>query len=654
MHAAVRHLRFLPLTFAVVLVACTVRDPEGTEWDTVLRIRSAPDTLFVEDSDGDHVRFDPDGEMRLVQEIEPIRTRLGDSLLLRGTNLRLDLPLGPIRLPDGLELAAPLPFEALFPDFVPLVGSLARIEESRVFELTIPLPAWEALEWAALREALAELTAEEAFGFALDELRLELRNGQGEVLLDEALGEGGGLESDQPWTGDRPFAGLLLPPLSIRVSGRNRPMTEAAFVAGGSLLVGLATRDALADSARGLLPAQTLDGTGEFDGDRRWLLNEALARNLELGLRVENSLEVPVGLRLVWSDWLDPATDEAFELAVEDLAAGEDRRLLLEQGGLLVRPADHEAPQSFPLHAIGGTLPTDQPHTLRAGDRLGVEIETWSARLAWVDGTVLEEIAVPMEAGLREIEVWPAELVAVDLSQIEVQFRLDRDLRVELLADLVLDVRSAPATGLADTTMRLLRTVVAGDSLLRIERMGPLLSRLPEQLGFSGWLRMQAGTQVRLADSSSALLTTLEIPARGNLSGLRWATEPELVEEALPEEVERVDLLALVENGVPLGGRLKAWITDDSLSDGVPVFDENLRPALWENDTAWAVFDSLAFDLSAEAMEVARGDRWWLRYELELEDASERTVVLRARQAVVIVGQVEARVPVDFENGVAP
>lgn len=653
--APFRLLRLLLALLVLAAVSCTIRDPEGTEWDTVIRVRSAPESLFVsEASENEYVSFDPDGQLRLVERIAPVHSRLGDSLVLRGTGLRLELPLGPVRLPDLPPMDAGLPFEALFPDFAPLVGQTLRLVEARPFDLALPLPAWEELDWAMLRPSPAALAAGHPFAFALDGLRLRLVNALGDTLLDEALGDAGALEPQADWNGERTLAGLLLPPLSLRLSGVNRPMDAAAPVVGGDLVLGLGLAGALADSARGLLGVQELAGEGTVDGDPRWLVREARSRDFQLTLQVANGLEAGVELAVSWPDWIDPATDRAFELAVPELAGGSSSLVNAAADRLRLLPADQEAPQGFPVLVSGSTLPQAEALTLRAGDRLELELQDWTTRLSLFEGRVLENVDVEIEAGQRSITAWPTELVDIDLSEVEVQFRMDRDLRLDLEAELVLDVVSAPATGLADTTMVLRRSVVAGDSLLRVPRMGALLSRLPESLGFSGRLRLPAGTDVELADTSEARLLTVEIPARGNLRRLRWTAATDPVEEPLPDEVEQVTLLAILVNGVPLGGRVQAWITADSLEEGVLAFDEELTPALWLDDAAVPVADTVSVSLPEEALAIARGERWWARYEIQLQDSGERTVAIRDRQALVIVTQAEALVPVELGGGGTP
>lgn len=638
------------LALLLVLLACSIENPAGTSWISHFQVVSMPETLHVSSAgDNDRIYFDQDSLLVFFQEVDTIVARVGDSLRWRDVAGTYRITMPGLIFEDQGAVTQALPFIAAYPQHLPLIDQVAHITSVSEFTLELGLPAWPDLDWIALREGDYRLELSHDWPFAIETLSIEVLNRDGQSLGLQVVAPDGGIAPHETWSGSFPLSGLLTAELLLRIDGRNLPMTESALIEAGQLQIELIQEYSTADSARAHIPPQVMLLEDSIASDTRMRILQATSDPSMLDMILDNQTELSVELDIQFP-------------RMQSLASGEPL-----QAGLVLAPGTSGQQQSMPLDALqfdgaagaeaqyfqvmmtAWTVETPGMHTLRAGDGLDAVLRFQEAQLRTFDGYFLEDIIVEIERESAVIDEWPTELDGVDISNLEMRLRVRNEMDVTVYSRLELDVLAGPGAQYGDTSMLLTPLLLASDSLIHLDGVGRIVSRLPHELRLGGELILPRGDRFHLLESSVMAVTAFEVAGRFRLLEFGWESEREWIEEAVPPEVLSLRLESWIQNRIPFGGHLIGKVSSGINAPGVELYNFEIAPAAWDADSALAIRDTVRVFLMDEALAVMNDDSWYIWYEFAAE-APEDVVELRAHQWLSVQTLLQADLEIDLDG----
>ena len=631
------------LLLLALALSCSLRDPSGTRWSTTLSLVTQAETLRVSRAlENPAAALGPDSLLLFRQELDTVWARFRDSLLWRGAHATLSWSLGRLDLHGLGSGDAELPFVAAWPQYAGLVGQNTRIVGEDDCDVLVPLPPWPDMEWMAFSGADFDLAVQHAWPFPLQWLELDLVNAQGLSLGGRRIEPAGGIAPNQPRSDELHVAGLVSRDCRVRVRAHHLPMPAAALIQSLLLELTLTQTAGSADSARAVIPAQDFVWTDSLESMAGLRILRAESSPLLLSLRGENSTPLGLEISLSLPQLSRLPGGNTLQLS-QQLSPGASIQRDEDLGPVLLE--DPDGLRQIHVEAEGHSSAGAGLVTVRARDRVELELAFAETRLRQFDGWFSEDLIVPLESSETEVDTWPAELVALDLEGLELRLHLSNNTSLALSSLILLGVDSG-VEGQADTTYILQPALQARDSLVTFTGMGSLAARLPRAVNVAGSLRVPAGTRVELDEESRIGVGALSVPGRGRLRELAWRSLPEIHRDQVPEEAGQIRLLGMIENRLPAGGRVQGRVATDLVgADPVPLFDLHVSGGQWHNGTVGAAFDTLSLELSDEAIDVMRRPEWVLWYEFAADDPGEE-VEIRADQWLRVQSLIQVEVDI--------
>lgn len=635
----------LSLLLLALCLSCSIRDPAGTRWTTVLSIATQPETLRVSSVlDNANVALGPDSLLLIHQPLDTVWANFGDSLIWAGATGSLEWRLGRLDLHGLGSGAAGLPFVAAWPQYAGLVGQTAQITGEAECDLLLDLPPWPDMEWVAFASADFALDLLHDWPFPLAWLELDLVNAQGLSLGSRRIEPVGGIPAGQPRTDQLAVAGLVSRDCRVRVRARHLPMPAPALIQNDPLEIGLTQTTGQADSARAVIPAQHFAWSDSLAADTRMRIRLAHSGPVRLHLSGQNGTPLDIDLMLDLPQLTVEATEDTLQLSLPLAAGGAGARQ--EEPGAL-RLEDQHGLRFVRVEARGSSTTGAGLVTVRADDRVSLDVACEPSRLRDFEGWFTQDLIIPILPSETPIEAWPVELAALRLEGLDLRLHLLNNTAAALQSLLVLGVESG-LEGFADTTYIFQPALAPLDSLLVIHDMGSLPERLPTRVNMAGSYRVPAGVTVSLDEHSRIGVTDLSVPGRGRLSALAWRSLPEIHNDRVPEEAGQIRLEGQVENRLPAGGRIRGRVAAHPEAESIPLFDIQVASGHWNGTEVEPALDTLSLDLAEQAVEIMRLPEWVLWYEFEADESGDE-VEIHAGQWLAI--QALIRVDVDIHPG---
>lgn len=619
-------------------VACSINSPDGTRWSTLLSVGTAPETLRVSDLlEREDVTVDGDSVLLFRQELDTVWANFGDSLIWRGAHSTLLWEVGPLELGNLGSGAVDVPFVAAWPQYAGLVGGSSQITGQATCDLELPLPPWPTMEWVAFSEASFDVSIGHAWPFALQWLDISLLNSSGQSLAQLRIEPAGGIPAGVPRVDVLHLAGLMDQNCRLRVQARHLPMSAAAPITNGTLSLDLAQRSGTADSARAHIPAQTFSWVDSLASDEHIRITHAASGPMILHVNAVNTTSLGMALHFELPQFRDGPQGDPYRLDL-NLAAHGSLELTDQSQSLVIQ--EPEGLRGIDVQAEALCVASTGMATVRAGDRVELEVVCEELELEEFQGWFAQDLLVPMPPQRTPIDQWPAELRSLALDGLDMRLHLWNNAHVTLASSIQLDVESSQG----DTAYVLSPGLNPGDSLLWVHEMGRLIERLPHAITVAGDLILPAGTDVELNRESRIGIGALSVPGRGRLRSLVWRSEPELHTDEIPEEAQHLSVEARVENGLPAGGRLRGFVSLPSVGVDELLFDVRVNGA----GPNGAAHDTLQLELSDAAFAVLREPEWELWYEFAADDTGGE-VVVHAGQILVVHSVIRADVEVEVK-----
>ncbi len=634
----------------LVFAACSIEDPTGTRWETTFQLVAAPETLFVNQAGkSDQLYFDPDSMLIFSQEVDTITAHVGDSLRWRDVSGSFNIQLANLVFEDQGSVEQNLPFYAAYPQYLPFDGTQQQITESSDFALEVTFPDWPDLEWIALSGGEYLLDISHSWPFDMEWVELAIYNSYGEVLGSQRVEPEGGLPAGQLWQGQMPMSGLLTASLSLGISGSNLPMDAPGLIENGGMNIQLVQVYSEADSARAVIPAQHFLLEDSLLSDDRLRIVEALSGPSTLTINSTENIGLPIGMEIVFPQFLGVESSDPLTLAFDLDGSGGESQYINELEALHFIDEDGSGLQYFPILFEASTPESAGMQTLISGGSVSINLSFSEASLETFSGYFLEDLVVPIEDEAALFDPWPAELEMLDMSDMAMRFHIRNDLNVTVESTITLDVTAGPNAVYGDTSLVLTPQVTAQDTLIRLTGVGRIASRLPESILVGGELVLPRDNLFYLDQSSIMGITAIEMAARFRLSGFSWASIPEEVTEEIPQEVLEVALESWIDNRIPVGGALRGYVSQSMTGPGVELYNIELDPAIWMEDSAMAVRDTVRVELNGDALDVTHANPWYIWYEFEAV-APEDVVELRSHQWMRVQTSFQATIDVDLEG----
>ncbi len=635
------------------LAACSLEDPSGTSWESGFYLSTAPETLRVRQAEAsERIAFrSGDSLLLFLQELDSEEIRLADSLWWDGASRSLEAGPQGLRFTELGGSGLVIPLEDLFPSLADSLDSIVRLPQPIPFLLDLPLSPFQEVDWVHFVESLFRLEGEHGFAFELQELDIDVYNDRGRLLGSGSLTEPGSLPPGVFREEPLELLGLVTSELVLRLSGSSRPLDQSRLLSPATLELGLAHETGLADSARAHIGRQDFEQLDSLAADPGLRVLEALSREIDVSYAFHNRYEVPLSVEVLLPQFRTSAGDTLRSLS--DVV----------QPGATVVIHDHyeqvrfldlgeRLPQQLPLLVRGHTLEVPGMQVLRTRDRLQMDVEVDPSRLDFFRGEFLEPYLVEIQPRAYPMDDLPAELGNFRFRDVDMELRLESS--VGMLFDLQLELGVQSGNSLADTLLHAGSEVDTNDGRMLLEGMGPFLEREPESLDLSGELQLLPGQILSIDSLSSLRFTQVVLPAELVVLEALWESGPEEGDVELGREVAEAGLELFLENEIPLGGTLQAWVSSGNPriapADSIALFEPiAILPAGQGGNR-----DTLDAVIREQALRLMRGGRWdgrtWVPEEEPVEQwwgwyrfdafGDEDTLRFHASQELRVTGRI--------------
>jgi hypothetical protein len=661
--------RIPALLVLLLLTACSIEDPSGTWWDTPFFLSAQPETLKVSRA-GNGPQVDFTGEDSLIlflQELDPVVFPIGDSLRWSGLLANRSAGLDSLVLDSLGSTGVSVPLTLAFPDLAPLVGGQHQVTERLTFLLDLPLPAFESYDWIRFLHGRMRLGGQHAWPFALESLQYQLLAGPESVLAEGVLETQVFFPSDITVFDQPALEGVAPASLVLRISGRSLPMSTPAQISNSALELELFLDGGSAAAARAQLPDQLFLQQETVFTDSSLRIGEAHSRDQDLVLLFHNPLSVPLHLEVAYPEITRLDTGDTLRIPSGELPPGGSRQVRLDNLELRIHPLPDTPDHSLVVRITGRTVSDGDLQTLDTAQRPGLELLLAPAALDYFRGEFSRDHPVGVENSRHQVEDFPPELRDMVLRHLELHMVLANPLQVDFAVDLEMDVTSA--SGRPDTTFQVQGLAEGNRDRVILPGMGVFLERIPDQLEFNGNLLILKDHPVELWHDSEIVLERMEVPGHLRVVDALWRSVPELNEADLPREVLSADAVLTIENTIPLGGTLEAWIGSGDASPGDTSGAVRALPAI---TLAGATglgglpgvhHDTLRVPLTEEALGFLRGGHWesgrfvpragdtgdwWGWYQFRATSGPD-TVAVRRDQELRVLGRIEVRMRLGAE-----
>ncbi|HKJ68093.1 MAG TPA: hypothetical protein VKA68_09075 [bacterium] len=345
-------------------------------------------------------------------------------------------------------------------------------------------------------------------------------------------------------------------------------------------------------SATAQIPGQTIQDADTVALQADTKVEQAVLNTGMLTLDIANNLELNADLHLTVHSLVDEF-GTPFQLNLDVPASSQvNRQSDLSAYTLQMPISQQEIPYSYTVN----TEDTGENFaTVASDDSVELDIQMGNLTFEELTGTIAPQ-TVDFESVEQELTELPEDLRGIELQNVDMILDVDTDVDIPVFLDMkLISVNSAGESDSLEVTNH----NITENPQVIFENAAPLLNLFPEKIFAVGTATIGEEGHIGTVTRGQYVTGELNItaPFQFNIAeNPRVELDPELVDEELPEQVEGMQLFALMENAFEIGASVEIYAAKDTTSFEDDSPDSSLGIFTIAADSA--SLDSLVLDQS--------------------------------------------------------